>query len=132
MHRLRLGTGRLYDHAGAHARHRQRLVAHSLHSSPSFAWRRSLQPIRDAGVPVGPATGTFVSAVSLHGARRSVGASAAITAIRWHNSRMADRMIELGLARPGEAAALARMSRDFIETALARQSRQPPPLDMDT
>jgi ribosomal-protein-alanine N-acetyltransferase len=38
---------------------------------------------------------------------------------------MADRMIELGLARPGEAAALARMSRDFIENGLGWTYRTP-------
>lgn len=38
---------------------------------------------------------------------------------------MADRMIELGLARRGEAPALARMSRDFIETGLGWTYRAP-------
>jgi len=38
---------------------------------------------------------------------------------------MPERMIELGLARPGEAAALARMSRDFIETGLGWTYRAP-------
>jgi ribosomal-protein-alanine N-acetyltransferase len=38
---------------------------------------------------------------------------------------MPERMIELGLARPSEAAALARMSRDFIETGLGWTYRAP-------
>ena len=38
---------------------------------------------------------------------------------------MPDRLIELGLARPGEAAVLARMSRDLIETGLGWTYRTP-------